>query len=59
MRSLLLVSALLALAGCMEVEQTITEKQVGQATGAFMKEHGSKVDASVANQVLRRKLAGK
>lgn len=36
-----------------------TEKQVGQATGAFMKEHGSKVDAAVANQILRRKLAGK
>jgi uncharacterized protein YqeY len=39
--------------------KSFTEKQVGQATGAFMKEHGSKVDASVANQALRRKLAGK
>jgi uncharacterized protein YqeY len=39
--------------------KSFTEKQVGQATGAFMKEHGSKVDAAVANQILRRKLAGK
>ena len=39
--------------------KAFTEKQVGQATGAFMKEHGSKVDAGTVNQVLRRKLAGK
>ena len=36
-----------------------TEKQVGQATGAFMKAHGQKVDAATANQLLRQKLAGK
>ena len=29
MKRLLLVSALVALAGCMEVEQTVSEKQVG------------------------------
>jgi len=36
-----------------------TEKQVGQAMGAFMKAHGPKVDAATANQLLRQKLAGK
>jgi hypothetical protein len=30
MRRLLLVAALLALGGCMEVEQTVSEKQMGQ-----------------------------
>ena len=30
MRRLLLVAALVALGGCMEVEQTVSEKQVGQ-----------------------------
>ena len=35
-----------------------TEKQVGQATGAFMKAHGSAVDAGVANQMIRAKLGG-
>jgi hypothetical protein len=30
MRRLLLVAAIAAMGGCMEVEQTITEKQVGQ-----------------------------
>jgi uncharacterized protein len=39
--------------------QSFTEKQVGQAMGAFMKAHGSEVDASVANQLLRKKLTGK
>lgn len=37
--------------------QSFTEKQVGQATGAFMKAHGGQVDASIANQILRKKLA--
>ena len=39
--------------------QSFTEKQVGQAMGAFMKAHGSEVDASIANQLLRKKLANK
>ena len=30
MKRLLLVAALIALGGCMEVEQTISEKQIGQ-----------------------------
>ncbi len=38
---------------------TFTEKQVGQAMGAFMKAHGQQVDAGVANQMIRTKLAGK
>jgi len=38
---------------------SFTEKQVGQATGAFMKLHGGKVEAAMANQLLRQKLAGK
>lgn len=36
-----------------------TEKQVGQAMGAFMKAHGGQVDAALVNSLLRRKLAGK
>ncbi|HLL88710.1 MAG TPA: GatB/YqeY domain-containing protein [Tepidisphaeraceae bacterium] len=36
-----------------------TEKQVGQATGAFMKAHGQQVEAGIANALLRKKLAGK
>jgi uncharacterized protein YqeY len=36
-----------------------TEKQTGQATGAFMKAHGGAVDPGVASQLLRQKLAGK
>lgn len=39
--------------------QSFTEKQLGQAMGAFMKAHGSQVDAGTANQLLRKKLAGK
>ena len=39
--------------------KTFTERQVGQAMGAFMKAHGQQVDAGVANQVLRQRLAGK
>jgi len=36
-----------------------TEKQMGQAMGAFMKAHGSDVDASLVNPMIKRKLAGK
>ena len=39
--------------------KSFTEKQVGQAMGAFLKVHGGQVDGAVANQVLRRKLAGR
>ena len=39
--------------------KTFTEKQAGQATGAFMKAHGQQVDAGVANRILRERLAGK
>jgi hypothetical protein len=40
-------------------QHSFTEKQFGQAMGAFMKAHGGQVDASAANQLLRQKLAGK
>ena len=40
-------------------KQGYTEKQVGQAMGAFMKAHGGQVDPAVANQLIRQKLAGK
>jgi uncharacterized protein YqeY len=38
-----------------------TEKQVGQAMGAFMKAHGAggAVDPGIANVLLKKKLAGK
>ena len=36
-----------------------TEKQFGQAMGAFMKAHGSSVDPALANQLLKKSLAGK
>ena len=36
-----------------------TEKQVGQATGIFMKQHGAGVEAGTVNALLRKKLAGK
>jgi hypothetical protein len=36
-----------------------TEKQFGQAMGAFMKAHGSTVDPGLANQLLRTGLSGK
>jgi len=39
--------------------KTFTEKQVGQAMGAFMKEHGGKVDSAPVNALLRKRLAGK
>jgi uncharacterized protein YqeY len=40
-------------------KNTFTEKQFGQAMGAFMKAHGSNVDPTLANQLLRKGLAGK
>ncbi len=40
-------------------QNAFTEKQAGQATGAFMKLHAGKVDASAVNAMLRQKLAGK
>ena len=36
-----------------------TEKQFGQAMGQFMKAHGANVDPGQANQLLKKKLAGK
>jgi len=40
-------------------KNSFTEKQFGQAMGAFMKAHGGAVDAGQANAVLKKKLAGK
>jgi uncharacterized protein YqeY len=40
-------------------KNSFTEKQVGQAMGAFMKANGGQVDPAVANQLLRQKLSGK
>jgi uncharacterized protein YqeY len=34
-----------------------TEKQVGQAMGAFLKAHGTAVDPGIVNPILRKKLA--
>jgi len=39
--------------------QSYTEKQLGQAMGAFMKQNGGAVDPAVANKLLRERLAGK
>jgi hypothetical protein len=36
-----------------------TEKQFGQAMGAFMKAHGASVDPAQANQLLKKGLLGK
>lgn len=35
------------------------EKDVGRATGQFMKQHGTTVDASIVSPLLKSKLAGK
>ena len=35
---------------------TFTAKQLGQAMGVFMKQHGGNVDAGTVNQILRAKL---
>jgi uncharacterized protein YqeY len=40
-------------------KNSFTEKQLGQAMGAFMKAHGSAVEASVVNPILKERLAGK
>ena len=40
-------------------KNAFTEKQFGQAMGAFMKLHGPSVDPSLANQLLKKGLAGK
>jgi uncharacterized protein YqeY len=40
-------------------KNAFTEKQFGQAMGAFMKAHGSSVEPSVASQLLRKGLSGK
>ena len=40
-------------------KNSFTEKQMGQAMGMFMKQHGSNVDPGVVNPLLKQKLAGK
>jgi len=40
-------------------QQAFTEKQSGQATGMFMKAHGTTVDPAVASRLVREQLAGK
>lgn len=40
-------------------QNAFTEKQVGQAMGAFLKQHGGQVEPGLVNQILRKKLAGK
>jgi uncharacterized protein YqeY len=40
-------------------KNSFTEKQFGQAMGAFMKAHGGSVDPATANQLLKKALAGK
>jgi uncharacterized protein YqeY len=41
------------------VKNTFTERQIGQAMGAFMKAHGGQVDAAQASALIKQKLAGK
>ena len=40
-------------------KNSFTEKQIGQAMGAFMKVHGANVDPAVVNPMIREKLKGK
>jgi hypothetical protein len=40
-------------------QNSFTEKQIGQAMGAFLKLHAGKVDAAAVNALLRSRLAGK
>ena len=40
-------------------KNNFTEKQIGQAMGAFMKAHGQQVDPGAANQLIKQKLSGK
>jgi uncharacterized protein YqeY len=37
---------------------SFTDKQIGQAMGAFMKAHGKDVDAGLANQLVKKRLSG-
>jgi uncharacterized protein len=48
-----------ALVAAFLAANTFTEKQMGQAMGAFMKAHGKDVDPAVANMALKKGLAGK
>jgi hypothetical protein len=40
-------------------KNSFTEKQMGQAMGMFMKQHGSNVEPSLVNPLIKQKLAGK
>jgi uncharacterized protein YqeY len=40
-------------------KNAFTEKQFGQAMGAFMKAHGASVDPALANQLLKKALSAK
>jgi uncharacterized protein YqeY len=40
-------------------QNSFTEKQVGQAMGAFIKAHAGTVDPALVNPLMRKKLAGK
>jgi uncharacterized protein YqeY len=40
-------------------KNAFTERQMGQAMGAFMKAHGGQVDAGQANALIKQKLVGK
>lgn len=40
-------------------QSSFTEKQVGQAMGAFLKTQGGTVEPGVVNALMRKKLAGK
>lgn len=40
-------------------QNAFTEKQLGPAMGAFMKQHGANVEAGTVNQILKARLAGK
>ena len=40
-------------------QNVFTEKQVGQAMGMFIKQHGSTVEPGIVNGLMRKKLAGK
>ncbi len=39
-------------------KNAFTQKDIGKATGMFIKAHGSEVDSARANEILRRKLSG-
>lgn len=40
-------------------QNAFTEKQMGQAMGAFMKAHGAQVDPALANAAIKKRLTGK